>query len=282
MEQNVGTVTRLCLVSGVLLAAVFGLCWAQEGPELGVIGVDKPLRPGTAHRIEYEVRWAGEATDFTVFPAEFDPIDWGTARLVQIKTAFRDGHHVVVQTMEVVADQPGEYEFPEVRIAYLEPDTQLPPETQEPSTSPPASSTLPTLRAEPRALKVTPPRTFIWVSGIIVIIVVCAGLGWWWRRPRSKADLAAQSPKDEVDLDAVRQVVQSAKRHRLNGEFYDCYRDLGRAAELLLSPESELVQTLKNKVKDVGYRGGRPSEDQLDVDFREVERLIRRREENEE
>lgn len=279
MESSVQTRTILGLTACALMVAVAAHGVSEPSLELRVIQPDRPLHPHRPLQVGYEISWIGDATDYVIFPAELESIDWGTVRLAQARCFVRDGRNFVVQTVEVVPYEPGDYEFPTVQIAYVSPEQQIPPETPPPSTGPPTASSLPTLRAEPFPLEVQSPRTFVWVSGGLGAFVLCTALGCWWIWRRPIPSLTTVSGTAPVDYDAVRSALQTAKQRRMDDEFYECYQELSRLAGLLSSPDGELVCALKNRGQEVGYRGVRPSEDLLDMDFREVERLIKRRKE---
>ncbi len=79
--------------------------------------------PGQAFRVVYEVSWDGAADAYAVFPPEFEAVDWGVIRNIESRSEVRDGTNVIVHTVDVIADAPGEHRVPEARIVYVDPDT---------------------------------------------------------------------------------------------------------------------------------------------------------------
>ena len=75
--------------------------------------------------------------------------------------------------------------------------------------------------------------------------------------------------------------MHSARQHRLDGDFYRFYLDLSRAAEALhaTGEAPELAATFKTRAQEAGYKGARPTDDQMDGDLRDLERAAARHKE---
>jgi hypothetical protein len=64
----------------------------------------------------------------------------------------------------------------------------------------------------------------------------------------------------------------------LDGHFYEYYLELARAVNALPAERKPagLAETLQGRAQAVGYQGVRPTEDEMDGDFRDVERALTR------
>ena len=285
-------------------ALVLLTCAANAQPELKVIPQQGPAHPGLAYRIVCEVSWAGKASDYSILPAEADPIDWGTAALTEVKGVVRDEadgpRNIVSQTLEITPNKAGEFKTPAIRIAYFNPEATPPAESAAPSavtpgTAPPVSSASPSLGAEPFSLVVYPDRTPIWISGGLGASLLLTALGWWSvRRLHSSRPLlvgsrvsgfgfrVSEEPKPDTPNPVFEEALRCARRHRQEGDFYQFYVELARAAGTLAADNGhapELTATLKTRAQETGYKGVRPRDDQMDGDLRDLERAIARQKE---
>jgi len=288
----------------VFVACAVLSCIAYAQPELKVIAEQGSAHPGHAYWIVCEVSWAGKASDYSILPAEADPIDWGTVALTDVKAFIRDDadgpRNIVSQTLEITPNKAGEFKTPAIRIAYFNPEATPPAESAAPSavtpgTAPPDSSASPSLGAEPFSLMVYPDRTPIWISGGLGASLLVTALGWWSvRRLRRPQPLlvgsrvsgfgfrVSEEPKPDTPNPVFEEALRCARRHRQEGDFYQFYVELARAAETLPADghAPELVATLKTRAQETGYRGVRPTDDQMDGDLRDLERAMAQHKEN--
>ena len=67
-----------------------------------------------------------------------------------------------------------------------------------------------------------------------------------------------------------------ARQRRVAGQYYAFYGALARAAQAAKQDGQELAERLHARAQDVGYTGARPTDDEMDSDLRELERLLSR------
>jgi len=250
------------------------LALASE-PELKVTPQEGDGRPGRPYRIECEVSWEGEPDEYAVAAAEADAIDWGELVVREARSFVRDGRNVVAQTVEITPKATGEYKTPELRISYLIPETTSPAEPVAPEAAPSDSSVPPALRADPLPLFVRPSRTLVWLLGGLGASLFFLGAGWWLAQ-RRRSHQPAPQPPSPADRVAVQTSLHQARQRRLDGNHYEYYQILGRVASEI---DPELAASLKSRAEAVGYRGVRPTDDEMDSDWRALERALRREEE---
>ena len=263
------------------------LCWlvachsAAGAPELNVQKAAGPAHPGKPYRIVCEISWVGAPTIYTILPARIDDIGWGRAEVATVESFLRDGANVTAQTVEIVPDAPGSYQTPAISISYLTPDIAAPPkapEASQPASTPPE---LPSLKVEPFALEVRGPNVLAWALGCLGsfgLLAGCAALATWpARRRRKRKQIVPESPDSRVDFRAAQGALHEAKKCRLDGKPYEFYVALRNAAATLShNGRGELSDTLAKRAQTVGYKGVRPTDDEMDTDYREVERMLRR------
>ncbi|MBI4558312.1 MAG: hypothetical protein HY706_12090 [Candidatus Hydrogenedentes bacterium] len=61
----------------------------------------------------------------------------------------------------------------------------------------------------------------------------------------------------------------------MDGQFYEFYCELERAARQLPSRAATLCELLAQRMQDVGYRGLRPDPNQMQSDLRLFERAVK-------
>lgn len=260
----------LALVCAVVLARQ-----AVAEPELSISPQSAPARSGRPYRIVCEVSWLGSPGEYTICPAESDTIAWGRVALRDVRGFVRDGRNVVSQTVEIIPDKPGSYKTPEIRIAYLHPEATSPAETAADKTDPSDPGAPPSLRADPFEVVVRPRRPMAWVSGGLgasLLLLLPAG----WRVARYRRNRPSAAPPATTNWQTVQETLHAARQNRLDGKFYECYVALGRAAEGIAP---ELVDSLRTRAEAAGYRGIRPTDDEIDSDIRAIERALRHKKE---
>jgi hypothetical protein len=92
----------------------------------------------------------------------------------------------------------------------------------------------------------------------------------------------SEEPKTDTPNPVFEEALRCARRRRQEGDFYKFYVELARAAETLEvgGQQPELAATLKERAQETGYRGVRPTDDQMDGDLRDLERAMARHKEN--
>jgi hypothetical protein len=248
-------------------------------PELKVIPQEAPAHSHQAYRVECEVSWVGNASDYAILPADAVQIDWGTVSVTEMKAFVRDDTNIVTQTLAIVPNQKGDYTMPEIRISYLNPEATPPAENPAPGTAPSASSASPSLRADPFEIVVRPDMTYVWISGGLGASLLLTALGWWSVRRFGHRPQPCPPTAPSAVPSAVQEGLHRARQRRLDGNFYEFYQELARAAEAL--PDSgDLAGKLKTRAQQAGYQNTRPNDDQMDGDVRDVERALARHQES--
>jgi len=267
-----------------LLAAACGTVAAE--PELTVVKPERSARPNRPYRVVYEVSWQGEAADYVVLPAQVaapaaqngdeaeEEADWATMSLAQAEGTVDGDTQRVSQVLEIVPHKTGEFTIPEIEIAYLDPEAIPLAENTAQLATLPGSSAPPSLRAKPFPLIVRPSAPPVWLFAGLGVLLVLGVAGWWLvhrmgrRRP---------APVESAgDLAGIQNVLHGARRQRLDGKYYEFYVELARAAEMMDTKDREpgLLSALKERAQDAGFRGVRPTDDQMDGDWGDVERVF--------
>jgi hypothetical protein len=213
---------------------------------------------GVPFILEYTLRWTGEADDYQVAPLTLAPFDWGNARLLDMRASGAGSEHWVVQLVEVLANAPGNVEFPALAI-------RLAPKSE-------VSAPL-ILHAEPVTVSVRPDHRLYWGGGLLAGLALIVVAVWvFWRRKQGVADTIAPTPEQKAQA-----ALHLARRSRLDGRFYEFYLALAEAAKAMAGREAteDLETALRRHAQAVGYQGIRPSDDEMDSALRDVERLLR-------
>ncbi len=265
---NVWAILTGILVGGLALAAA-------PAPELKIIPQHGSAHPHHAYNVVCEVSWTGSPSDFSILPAEADAMDWGTLRVSDVRAFVRDGVNVVSQTLEIVPNKTGEFQSPKIRVRYLIPEATPPAEKPVPGTDPPDSGVSPSLGADPFNIVVRSSTFYVWISGGLGASLLLTALGWWSARFLRRPQPPLVTAGGDVSRD--QHAMHAARQHRLDGDFYSYYRELHRMAQAIPLSDSDHVNriaTLAARMQEVGYRGVRPTDDQMDGDWRDIERAL--------
>ncbi len=266
----------IAVVTAVLLSIVSGYAVAA-GPELHVTKPTGAAHPGQPYEVECVVGWQGKPGDYVVLPAEVEAVDWGAAAVVRMEAGTVDGQPMIRQVLSFVAGEAGRFEVPQIYIPYVAAPGDG---SSMPATIDESGSTV--LPLEPFLIEVVPDRTAHWVFGGVLaaaLVGVLAVAGYEWRRRRAAQQAeVATSPEEQAQA-----ALHNARRKRLDGDFYAFYLELYRVVTLLRAggtadEELEgLAKCLKGRADEAGYKGVRPTDDQMEGDYRDVERVLAKR-----
>jgi len=269
MDSNPGKQLNRWLVATALMLSPL----AGADPELKVIVPDQAARPNKPYTITYEATWGGDAKEYSILPAEVGQIDWGTVTVLPTQATVRNGQNVVTQKIEITPGKVGEFKAPDYKLLFLSSEATSPAESVTPGMAPPDSSASPSLGAEPFNIVVSPARAWLWISGGLGASLLLTALGWWSAHALRRPQPTLETPKP--DFSQVQTDLHQARQYRLDGKFYEFYSELTRIAEGV-SSDASLISTLQTRTTQVGYQGLRPTDDQIDCDFRDVERAVAR------
>lgn len=265
-----GTERRHAAGLAALLGVASVAAWsAFAQPELKVIRSAEPVHPGEPYRVVYEVSWEGEPGAYAIGPAKVETIDWGVVTFGALESTVRAGINVVAQEVTIIPGRTGRFEFPEILIPYRNPEDLTPPEAYAPATNPTDPGVDPTLVAPPFILLAKPDRTLAWVFGGLGALLLCLMLGGWSARKRRRPAPHPSFSPPPVSED----LLQDARRSRLDGNAYAFYLALIRALELC-PEEGRLAQSLKTRAQEVGFGGTPPSDDRMNADYDAVRRAL--------
>lgn len=269
-----GTLVR-ALVS--LLIAGASLVASADVPTLsGVVTNGEFATPNQAYSVVYEITWEGDPGEYLIAPPEVEAFTWGTARVARSRATAREGLNVLYYTLEFTAEGPGTYEIPGITFRYFTPD-QVPqpgPTESGPGDAGQADAEFPMLRAEPISLIVRAPSTVPLPALVTGALLACCALAGAWvfaRRRRRGTPPAQVDPLAEVSA-----MVHAARGRRLDGDYYAFYCEMLKAVQRLEpgSAVGALQTALKNRAREVGFKGVRPTDDEMDGVERDVERAV--------
>lgn len=267
MKHATRTYARLCF-----LAVVGFMPMALAAPNLDVISEKYASGPGEAFPIAYRIFWDGDPAEYTVLPPALPVLEWGKASLLEVRSRKTGDVNEIRLVVGYTSENTGVFEAPSFDIRVLEWNDGQNTGVLNVSPETPAQ----VLGTPP--VKVTVRRSRLpWAAAAVTLSAVTIVLAAVYirRRNRAKRKQPEASPLEEGMA-----LLHEARRHRLDGDFYAFYCTLRRACDLAgrvsKRPNEHLIGILEQRIKDTGYRGLRPSEDNLEGDFKEVEQQITR------
>lgn len=225
------------------------------------------------YQVIYETSWEGLADAFAVLPADPETVPWASSSIVKTATRIQDGKCFVTQTVEFVPYEAGEFEVLPFVVSYFDP-ASIEVSDEDRGTALPEQEIL---RAAGFTLTVRPEvGPYVLYGTLAAVIVALSAVGAWTvARRRRQATLAGASSGLTMPQTA-RAAMNLARQYRLDGKFYDFYKELSRAATLLAPSVAarKLREKLEADAKEVGYRGVRPADDEMDGAMKDLERAM--------
>ena len=267
----------------IICVAIAALCTlyssAPARAQLPVLEVrleQETARVGEPYRVVYETSWSGTPDDFRVLPTEPEPVSWAASRSVGAEGAADGAKFFVTQTVEYVPNEAGEFEVPPFVVSYFDPalveDSESLSEEAEGEQLPEQQ----TIRAAGFTVTVKSDlgrHVIYWTALALFAALSAAGVWKLTRRRRARLEGASVGV---AEPQTARSALNLARQHRLDGKFYEFYRELSRAAALFAPSGAtrKLREKLEADAKEVGYRGVRPTDDDMDGALKDLERAM--------
>jgi len=268
---------------GALLAlGMSGACtWPTVAAEPAVSYFITPENPvaKAPFFVTYEVRWDGGPESVGVIPSEPASVAWGTTRLASAASVVDGGGPAIRYTVEYVANRHGEVQIPPLALSYvLEPPLEERPKVVADASAAvaPEPKTVEPKSLEAPGLSVSVGRNVdpvVVATSAVALALAAAGVVMALRlRRRSAARVSAPAAGSTVSS-----LLNVARQHRLDGKFYEYYRELARASTLLAPSVAAkaLRDKLEHQAQQVGYGALHPTEDDLEGAARDLERVMK-------
>lgn len=177
--------------------------------------------------------------------------------------------------IDAVSDVPGVYKVGPFKLPYL----MLTPEIEK-ELVPDNTSIIPTSFIDfpeiPVYVRDWKKTCLVWAGSILLLLAVAIPIVLYFTRRiviRKREDLS----KEPLEL---YELLHKARGFRLDGNIYDFLKTLFVIVQRLAKEEGsnkvrDLIDRLQSEINEVGYKGKRLSETELDGYWKEVERFVR-------
>jgi len=228
-------------------------------------------------RVTYEVRWDGAPESIGVIPAEPSAVAWGKARLAQATSVADAAGQSLRYTVEYVSERHGELQIPPLALSYvLEPPLEERVKVVADASATAEAKELDTQSLEAPGFSVSVGRNvnaaaIALGAGVLLLVAAGALLGL---RVRQKRAARVSAP---AAGSTVQSLMNLARQHRLDGKFYEFYRELARATTLLAPSVAAkaLREKLEQQAHQVGYGALHPTQDDLEGAVRDLDRVMK-------
>lgn len=226
---------------------------------------------GDALKLGYSLSWEDGGGDYVLLPPVLPELDWGRAELLSL-TVRREGSQSLADILiEVIASESGQHNFPPLELKVVPLDTAS-AENEMLVPLPLSPSELVTTEA--LSIQIVEGNAFLKPLLLAAVVLLLALVLWHLRRQKKAA--ASEEPAMSL-AEELAALLHEARRFRLDGNYYETYRSLQALAMKCqdhgATPSPALLSRLEEGIKDCGYRGKRPSESDLEGDFKDVEQL---------
>lgn len=282
----------------VIALAFCAKCLAE--PELTVQMPERAVA-GEPFSVEYRFAWPENESWVVAAPEEVVAEGFEAVPGAFEATA-GDGEVKMSFLLKCSAESDGMVTVPGLSFAYFDPSVKL---VEEPSAETPGikEDTLMKLMSESVTIEVKKP--FPWMAvgagaiSVVFVLFIAGIVVLRARKGRGNASgarenrlgtrrnamkslseagkIASEAGEFVIDLARVQSLIHRAKQHRLDGNYYNTYKSLCEA--LMLIPEktrdSELARRLEARAREIGFQGVRPTDDEMDAAFRDLEKAVR-------
>ncbi len=261
MKLYISIVTALALTTAA----------SAEAPTASALARTDVVQPGEVFPVDYTISWTGAADAYTVLPPDLPELAWGEAVILESSSQSQDDRHETRITVGYRANVPGAYETPTLTFRFAAWEGAAPTTITTLEETTPAA----VLDVAPVLLVFRASQRHWWYGGalLLALLACVAGYVYFRKRTTPSSNENCLSPSEQA-----RALLHEARRHRLDGDYYLFYKTLLRAHEtaapLASSPDPGTTETLRKRINDTGYRGLRPSDDDIEGDFKRVERLV--------
>lgn len=266
-----------------IYAFVFGiavaLCARTAVAELTVSlsPPEGPMRPGEAAPFVVSLSGVEPGQSYTLLPpaSGSEPsLDWATITWGGVTVSGAEPQFQL--SLSITAAEPGDFELPALQVRALPIAAQAPMPGEALAEAEPL-----VVATKPMTVQVRKDFTPLYFSlgaGVLALMAV-ALVALTWRRGRGEQsdDAIEGTPREQA-----REHLHHARRHRLDGNFYEFYRSLSAAARALEQEggQASWSPRLDARAQDVGYRGVRPTEDEMDGAMKDLEQALTQRKED--
>lgn len=266
---------RRSLMSAGLLTLFALLALPLHAEELGVELrlPESPIHPGQTALISAVLSGVEAGKLYSLLPPaeENNPaISWGTLEWRGLRTT--PGEPLPLLELALIPGSTGEFELPslQLRAIPVAEATGLTGESVDLGTA----VVVPT---KPVTVTVSTDLTpYLTTGGAALATLLLVLAGWAVYRKTRRSDTLAMDPSLSP-VEQAREQVHAARRHRLDGDFYQFYLSLSRAAKALNLEGGSVAARLETRAQEVGYKGVRPTEDEMDGALKDIERALTQR-----
>ncbi len=270
-RKNVTTIAFILL----LLFFIAIVSFADSKEAISINPVEKHIYTNQYFQILVQVNKEKGESPYCFFPPEFELKSDALSLDVKKMATHESKEEVTLEVLiEGMAKKPGDYKIGPIKIPYT-----LTSEGFESEFIKDNTRVLPTSYWDVPAVQVKVEdeqwvkyrRYSLLGGGIVCIIIISCGL-WLWYSKRESQQVVISEPSSRESL-------HEARKHRLDGNYYEYFRTLYGVAEKIYGrkkqPElANLMKKIKEKMNEVGYKGVKSTEAEMDGFWKEVEKYL--------
>lgn len=262
---------NISMIFFLLLPLLEVYSFADAKPSIDISTKEKNILAKKNFEILIHINAKKENEPYCFFPPEFE--NQSENLLLDIKkigTKESENEVNVEILIEGIAQEPGEYTIGPMKIPYILLSSNIEAEFVKDSTSviPTSYWDVPSLQIKVKSIAFLKYRNFIFVIVGTSILFMTISLSILLYRNKNKRQML----KAEVSFNESLHV---ARKHRLDGNYYEYFKTLLEIINKLQGKDknTELInleKKLKEKINEVGYKGINPTEQEMDLFWKEV------------
>lgn len=268
-KKNVDHTFFLCLV---FLGFV---SFADTKPLINIQKKEKNIIAKQKFEILVSIKTEKKENPYCFFPPEFESRNEKLSLEVDKLATHESENEVNFEVIIVgLAQEPGEYTIGPLRVPYILLSEDIQSEFMKDNTRviPTSYWDIPSLQIEVKDEKIIKLKKYIFIGAGIFLIILASVFSYFFFGSINKK----QTTNVLMIFD---EYIHHARKYRLDGNYYEYLKTLLEIIQKLQEKEKinellSLEQKLKEKMNEVGYKGTIPTEQEMDLFWKEVTNYV--------
>ncbi|HOV32208.1 MAG TPA: BatD family protein [Candidatus Hydrogenedens sp.] len=271
LRKNVTIVSLILL----LLFFVVIVSFADSKETISINPVEKHIYTNRTFQVLVKVNKDKGENPYCFFPPEFEMKSDDLSLDVKKMTTNETKDNVSLEVLiEGIAKKAGDFEIGPIKIPYTLTSEGFESEFVKDNTRvlPTAYWDIPAVQVKVEDEQWAKYRRYSLLGGSIFCIIIISCVSWLWYAKRRPQQTVSSEPTSRESL-------HEARKYRLDGNYYEYFRTLYGVAEKIYGRKKQLelanlMKRIKEKMNEVGYKGVKPTEAEMDGFWKEVEKYL--------
>jgi len=266
------------IIISLLLLPLFFITivsFADSKEAISINPVEKHIYTNQKFQVLVQVNKDRVENPYCFFSPEFEVKSDDLSLDIKKMATYETKDNVALEVLiEGTASKAGDYEIGPIKIPYTLTYEGFESEFVRDNTRilPTSYWDVPAIQIKVEGEQWVKYRRYSLLGGGVFCIIIISCLFWLWYAKKKSQQVVSSEPSS-------REFLHEARKHRLDGNYYEYFHTLHGVAEKIYGrkrqPElANLMKRIKEKMNEVGYKGVKPTEAEMDGFWKEVEKYL--------